>query len=323
MKCDARAVLAALALVLASCQGSGFDSGGMGDMAPPVSQPGAMNGTTGGGLSGNMSGQLGQGQMAGPNVGPGGQEELTNPGATLAPNEAQYPIGQGPSGMKCPTVQQFSQQYLCSLAFNIPAASPGPSGSPNGSSTAKPTASPTPTPQPSASSDSDDSDDSDDSPSPSPTPLGTMTLQMEPLPRDVPAMTNPNPMFMHVTPLVAIRLQSNMDFQLNGPATVEYTLPAIQYAGRVFGLQLYNETYLHGKRTDLLIANYGKWTAPANTNSTVQFSFSVPKVTVRHTQIWLLAMYGAQLPPGSTPTPSPSPSGSTSPSSSPAPSSSP
>jgi hypothetical protein len=321
MKCDARAVIAALALVLASCSGSGLDSGmgGMGgDMAPPVSQPGSMAGGNTGGLTGGVNGQ---GQMAGPNVGPGGQEQLTNPGATLAPNEAQFPIAQGPTGMKCPAVQQFNQQYECNLAFNMPGASPSPGGSPNASSSAKPTASPSPTPQPSASSDSDDSDDSsDDAASPSPTPMGTMTLQMEPLPRDVPAMTNPNPIFMHVTPLVAIRLQSNMDFQLNGPASVQYTLPTIQFAGRVFGLQLYNETYLRGKRTDTLIANYGKWTAPANTNSTVQFTFSVPKVTVRHTQIWLLAMYGAQVPPGSTPTPSPtpSPSGSSAPSASPA-----
>ncbi len=309
MRCDARAVFAALALVLASCQGSGLDSGGMGDMAPPVSQPGSIGGMNGG-LSSNMNG----GTLAGPTVGPNGREELTNPGATLAPNEAQYPIGQGPSGMKCPAVLQLNQQYTCNLAFNIPPASPSPS--PNGKSTAKPTASPTPTPKPTASSDDDTGDDSsDESPTPSPTPLGTITLQMEPLPRDVPNMTNPNPMFMHITPLVAIRLQSNMDFNLNGAATVQYTLPAIQFNGRVFALQLYNESVVRGKRTDQLLANYSKFTTPQS--QIVGFSFSVPKVTVRHTQIWLLAMYGAQIPPGTTPTPSPTPSASTSPSSSP------
>ncbi len=84
------------------------------------------------------------GNIAGPNVGPNGQEELANPGATLAPNEAQYPIAQGPSGMKCPTVLQFNQQYTCTLAFNMP--TPSPSASPSGKGTAKPTASPTPTP---------------------------------------------------------------------------------------------------------------------------------------------------------------------------------
>jgi hypothetical protein len=311
MRCDARAVFAALALVLASCQGSGFDSGGMGgDMSPPVTQPGSIGGMSGGGLSSGMNG----GTMAGPTIGPNGREELANPGATLAPNEAQYPIAQGPDGMKCPAVLQFNQQYTCTLAFNIPTPSPSPS--PNGKATAKPTPTPTPTPKPSASSDDDSSDDSgDDTPTPSPTPAGTMTLQMEPLPRDVPNMTNPNPLFMHITPLVAIRLQSNTDFDLNGSASVQYTLPAIQYSGRVFALQLYNESVVRGKRTDQLLANYSKFTTPQS--QTVGFSFSVPKVTVRHTQIWLLAMYGAQLPPGTTPTPSPTPSPTTSPSSSP------
>jgi hypothetical protein len=314
MKCDMRAVFAASALILASCQGAGLDSGmgGMGGMEPPVSQPGSMNGS---GIGGFNNGQNGQnGQMAGPNVGTNGQEELTNPGATLAPNQAQYAISQGPTGMKCPQVLQYTQPYNCNVAFNIPTPSPAPSGA--AKSTAAPTASPTPTPQPTASSD-DDSDDSDDTPAPTSSPGGTMTLEMEPLPKDVPSMTNPNPMFMHITPLVGIRLQSNLDFILNGQALVQYTLPQVQYTGRVFTLQLYNESSLRGKRTDQLIATYSKFTTPSANQ--VQFQFTTPKVTVRHTQIWLLAMYGAQLPPGSTPTPSPTPapSGSPSPSASP------
>jgi hypothetical protein len=314
MKCDARAVFAALALVLASCQGSGLDSG-MGDMSPPVSQPGAMNagGINSGGPNGLNGGMNGNNNMSGPQVGMNGQEELANPGATLAPNEAQYPISQGPSGMKCPNVQLFNQQYTCNLAFNIPAPSPSPSGSPG--ATPKPTASPTPSPSPTASS--DDSDDDDDTPSPSPSPGGMITLLTEPLPKDVPSMVNPNSLFLRITPLMALRLQSNTDFALNGGTTLQYTLPAMQFSGRVFALQLFNETSVRGKRTDQIIGNYAKWTAPTSTSNTVQFTFNVPKVTVRHTQVWLLALYGAQLPPGSTPTPSPSPPPTTAPSSSP------
>jgi hypothetical protein len=278
-------------------------------MTPPVSQPGPMGANGIGNVNGGMNGM--NGGISGPTIGSNGQEELANPGATLAPNEAQYSISQGPTGMKCPNVTLSYQQYACILAFNMPTPSPAPSGS--ASATAKPTASPTPTPQPSDSS--DDSDDSDDTPTPSPAPYGMMTMQVEPLPKDVPSMTNPNPLFMHVAPLVAIRLQSNTDFTLNGAASVQYTLPAAQFAGRVFGLQLYNETYLRGKRTDQLIANYPKWTSPEN--DTVVFTFTVPKVTVRHTQIWLLAMYGAQLPPNTTPTPSPTPSPASSASTSP------
>jgi hypothetical protein len=278
--------------------------GGMGDMTPPVSQPGNIGaGGMPGGLNGNMNNNNNNQMSSGPTIGLNGQAELANPGATLAPNEAQYPISQGPSGMKCPNVLLVNQQYACNLAFNLP--SPSPSGS--AAATSKPTASPTPTPQPSASSDdSDDSSDSDDTPTPSPPPGGMLTIQVEPLPKDVPAMTNPNPAFMHVTPLMAIRLQSNTQFVVNGGSQVQYTLPTVQYAGRVFGIQLYNETYLRGKRTDQLIGNYTKWTSPQS--NMVQFSFSVPRVSVRPNQIWLVAMYGAQLPPGSTPTPSPSPS---------------
>jgi hypothetical protein len=309
VKFDLRVVFAALALILASCQGGGLDSGMGGEMSPPVSQPGAMNA---GGMPGaNGIGNGLGGQMSGPNIGANGQEELTNPGATLAPNESQYAIAQGPTGMKCPVVQQFNQPYNCTLSFNMP--TPAPSPSPG--TTAKPTPTPSPTPSPTASSDDDNGDDNSDSPSPTPTPAGMITLQMEPLPRDVPNMTNPNPAFMHITPLVALRLQSNMDFVLNGGATVQYVLPSVQYAGRVFALQLYNESVLRGKRSDQLIASYQKFTTPQN--NTVGFQFTVPKITVRHTQIWLLALYGAQLPPGTTPTPSPTPSPTTSPSSSP------
>lgn len=289
MKFDVRAVFAASALVLGSCQGmNGLDSGGMGGMEPPVSNPGSMNGSMGGpgignnGLNGNGNGNN---QISGPNVGLNGQEELANPGATLAPNEAQYPIAQGPSGMKCANVQEFNQQFACSISFNMP--TPGPSPSPGAK--ASPTPSPTPTPQPSSSSD-DDSDNSDDSTTATPTPAGMITLQMEPLPHDVPAMTNPNPIFMRITPLVALRLQSNLAFQLNGGTSVQYTLPAVQYTGRVFALQLYNETTLHGKRVDQFImgSNYTKYTTPQT--NVVQFSFIVPKVEVRPQQVWLLAM---------------------------------
>jgi hypothetical protein len=295
MRCDSRVVFFALALSLASCQGSGLDSGmgGMGDMGPPVTQ----GGNIGGGLPNQMGGGM-QGAMAGPSTGPNGQEQLApNVGATLAPNVAQYPLAQGASGMKCPNVTQFNTQYGCTLAFNIPA--------PSGSSSPKPTASPTPTPQPTASSE-DDSDDSDASPTATPGG-GTMTLQVEPLPKDVPTMNNPNPLLLRVAPIVAVRLQSNTDFTLNGGASVQYTLPSVQYTNRTFVLQLFNETTFRGKRTDQYIGSYAKYTTPQN--NTVNFAFTLPRgVSVRHTQVWLLALYGAMLPPGSTPTPSASPS---------------
>lgn len=294
MKFDIRVAFAALALALGSCQG--LDSGGMGGggmMGPPVSQPGPMG--TGG-------------DMQGPTIGANGQAELTQPGATLAPNQTQFAVADGPSGVKCPVVTLFG----CTVSFNIPTPAPAASGA---TPTPKPTPTPTPTPSPSASDDSDDNSDSGDT-NASPTPPGTITLQMEPLPKDVPAMTNPDPRALRVTPLVAIRLQSDTDFSLNGTAAVNYTIPRQQVSGRSFAIQLYNEAALRGKRTDQFLATYTKLTVG---DTTIQFNFTTPRVTVKRGQIWLLALYGMQFPPGTTPTPSPSPGGSATPSPSPSP----
>jgi hypothetical protein len=291
MKCDVRIAFAAIALALGACQG--LDSGGMGGMGgggmmgPPVSQPGPMG-----------SG----GDLEGPSIGANGQAELTAPGATLAPNQSQFAVGDAPSGVKCPVVTL----YGCTVSFNMPTPSPSPSPGSKGTPKPKPTPTPTPSPSPSAGASGDDSDNSDgDDPGASPTPPGTIVLQMEPLPKDVPAMTNPDPRALRVTPLVAIRLQSDTDFSLNGNAAVSYSLPRQQVSGRSFAIQLYSEAALRGKRTDQILATYTKSTV-ADTG--VQFTFATPKVTVKRGQIWLLALYGMQFPPGTTPTPSPNPS---------------
>lgn len=296
MKFDVRVAFAIVALALGACQG-GLDSGGggmPGMMGPPVSQPGPM----------------GTGEMQGPTINSNGQPTLQMPGATLAPNQSQFAVGDAPNGVKCP----LFQQYTCSLSFNIPTPSPPPSPG----QTPRPTPSPTPTPSanPSSSASSDEGDDSGDTPNATPTPPGTITLQMEPLPNDVPSMTNPDPRAMRTTPLVAIRLQSNTSFSLNGLAAVQYTIPQQQILTRSFAIQLYNETAIRGKRTDQYLATYNKY---ESTSTGVSFNFATPRVTVKSGQIWLLALYGFQYPPGTTPTPSPSPASSASGSASPSP----
>lgn len=295
---------AAVALALAACQG-GLDSGGSGmpgDVGPPVGNPGQLGASPGGMGPG--------GDMQGPEIGPNGQPALTVPGSTLAPNEAQYPVGQGPAGMKCPQISVQMQQFNCTLSFNIPPPSPSPSpGSAAAKATSSPTPSPTPSPSPSSSSD----DDEDSGASPSPTPPGTITMQVEALPKDVPPMANPDRRALSITPLVAIRLQSDSNFNLNGLASVQYVLPRQQLPSRGFAIQLYNEGVLRGKRTDALLASYNKY---VNNDQIVQFNFPTPKITVRRGQIWLLAMYGLTYPPNATPTPSPTPAASGSPSSS-------
>ncbi|HZY98726.1 MAG TPA: hypothetical protein VFE36_04065 [Candidatus Baltobacteraceae bacterium] len=304
MKFRTLPVFAAVALALAACQG-GLDSGGggmPGDVGPPVGNPGQI-GASPGGMNGN--------DMQGPEIGPNGQPALTVPGSTLAPNEAQYPVGQGPSGMKCPQISVQMQQFNCTLSFNIPPPTPTPSPGPGGVK-ATPAPTPTPSPSPSPSSSSDDDDDSGGA-SPSPTPPGTITMQVEALPKDVPPMTNPDRRALSVTPLVAIRLQSDSNFNLNGLASVQYVLPRQQLPSRGFWIQLYNEGVLRGKRVDQFLGSYTKY---ISNDQIIQFNFPTPKLTVKRGQIWMLAMYGLTYPPNATATPSPTPAASGSPSTS-------
>ena len=165
-----RVVLAALALILASCQGGGLDSGmgGMGGgMEPPVSQPGSMNG---GGIGGPKQWQRDvRTRWPVRTSAATGKKNSRILARRSRPIEAQYAIAQGPTGMKCPQVLQYNQPYNCNVAFNIPTPSPAPSGrrkeyaaadrEPDADAAAK------------CSSD-DDSDDSDDTPAPTPSPGG-------------------------------------------------------------------------------------------------------------------------------------------------------
>jgi len=233
----------------------------------------------------------------GPTAGPNGVAELANPGATLAPNQAQYPVANGPSGLKCPPIVLQGQTYACGFSFNIPPSpSPTPSGSPASDATSAPT------------------------PSPTPTPPGTITLQAEAMPADVPNMTQPDTSALRISPILAIRFQSDTSFQMNGTAVAAYTLPRAQFANRRFALQLYNESFPRTaagpKRTDIFLVGYAKPVVDSD-DSMLSFTFSLPKTTVRSAQIWLIVLYGLTYPP--TPTPSASPLPSISPTASPSP----
>jgi hypothetical protein len=268
------------------------------------SSMGGLGDPSGGGLTApvNAQGAFGQQQTAGTNTGgptpgPNGVAELANPGATLAPNQAQYPVANGPSGLKCPQIVLQGQTYACGFSFNVP---PSPSPSPSGSPASVASSAPTPTP--------------------TPTPPGTITLQAEAMPSDVPNMTQPDTAALRIAPVLAIRFQSDTSFELNGTAIAAYTLPRAQFANRRFVLQLYNESFPRtvsgAKRTDTFLMGYAKPVVDSD-DSMLSFSFSIPKTTVRNAQIWLIVLYGLTYPP--TPTPSPSSASSTSPSASPTP----
>jgi hypothetical protein len=313
-------LFAALALALAACQG-GLDSGmggmggyGGGEMGPPVQNPGdlgsmnssgtgGMPGMPGGGLMGPRIGATPPGYMAGPTMAPNGMASLMRPGAPVPPNDAQYPVAQGPSGMNCPRLTGSLDQFSCSISFNVPPPSPAPS--PAGSAKPAATGSPSPAAKPGAESAADSP-----TPSPTPTPPGTLTLQVEPLPQDVPPMTHPDPRALRTNPLVALRMQTDTPVALHDSAIARFTLPRTAFGDGSFALQLYNEGFYQGRKIDQFLSSYSTFTSSDGQN--VTFQFEMPKVTVRPNQVWLLALYGIQYPPGTTPTPSPSPSASAS-----------
>jgi hypothetical protein len=270
--------------------------------AAACSQMGGLD--SGGGIAAPINAQsaLGEQQTAGanaggPTAGPNGVAELANPGSTLAPNQAQYPVANGPNGLKCPQIVLQGQTYACGFSFNVPASpSPSPSGSPASETSSAPT------------------------PSPTPTPPGTITRQVEPMPSDVPSMTQPDLQALRIAPLLAIRFQSDTSFQMNGTAIAAYTLPRGLFVNRRFALQLYNESFprtISGtKRTDTFLTGYANPVVDRD-DGMLSFTFSIPKTTVRSAQIWLIVLYGLTYPP--TPTPSPSTSASASASAAPSP----
>jgi hypothetical protein len=236
----------------------------------------------------------------GPTAGPNGIALLANPGATLSPNQARYPISGIAAAMNCPTLTLQGQLYSCTLAFNVP-VTPSPASSDDGGAA---TASPSPSPDTSAS--------------PTPTPPGNVTLQAEALPADVPGMNAPDLRALKIASVMGVRVQGDTDFHVDGNAVATFTLPASQAAGRQFALQLYDETFPRAikgtKRTDTFLIGSTQYTTSKN-GTAIAFTFALPKTTVKSGDIWLIVLYALTYPPNNSP--SPAPSASVSPSTSP------
>ena len=127
----------------------------------------------------------------GPNVGANGQEELAESRSDTRAERGAVRDRAGPNRHEVPDGARVQSAYAIARSPSIcqrprrrhrlaPRVSPSP------------TASPTPTPSPKPSASSDDSDDDSDA-TPTPSPGGMITIQVEPLPHDLPNITNPNP----------------------------------------------------------------------------------------------------------------------------------
>ncbi len=308
----ALAIVAALAL--GACSGN-FGSGGSGGgMTPPLNGP-----------------QAPANPQTATSANPASANATTPPGDTVT-----YAFSQAPTGLKCPEVNGFS----CLLKFNAPAPTPSPSPSPKGKQSKtktkkpKPTASPSPTPSaaptPSPSSSGQPYPGTSGVPSASPSPSGpSVTIQLSALPKDAPAMINPDPKALAATPLLALHLKADGDVIFDGTAIADFTLPKEQVGGRSYAIQLFQETQHRRKHDDRFVGTYSESTLDG---TTLRFVFTPPKLEVKKDETWLIVLYGNEVPTAgsipsvkaapdssSLPAISPSPSASASPTPTPAP----
>ncbi|MDQ2866707.1 MAG: hypothetical protein M3R51_10830 [Candidatus Eremiobacteraeota bacterium] len=287
MRYTRRIGFAATALVvgLGACQG-GFSGGGTASpVNPPVNQvaPGALNPTT----------------EPSPSI---------SPQASSGPQDATFSFASGPKGLACPQQNGFS----CTLYLNMSdaqyaalLATPSPLPSGRGK---KPTPTPSPTPTPTESP----SPGGSLSPSPSPSPGAQVKLTLASLPKDAPAMVNPDKKALATVSLLSLRLSATDDIAISGHQSLQFTLPKEQIGGRGFAIQLFHETTgKHNKRSDQFIGSYSQSSLK---DTTLIFRFTSPKISVKKGETWLFMLYGDELPSASeSPQTSGSPSASATP----------
>jgi len=134
-------------------------------------------------------------------------------------------------------------------------------------------------------------------------------------------MNDPNPKAVATVALMTLRMHTDADVVLAGKMSIDFTLPKEQIGGRGFAVQLYRETEHKKKVTDTFFGNYAKSNLEG---TTLHFDLDAPALQVKKDEVWLLVLYGDELPSASTsPSASPSASPNGSPSASPSASASP
>lgn len=117
-------------------------------------------------------------------------------------------------------------------------------------------------------------------------------------------MVNPNPKAVSTVALVTLRLHTDADITLVGKMIIDYTLPKEQLGGRGFAVQLYHEGVKKKKTTQTF---FGSYSESKLTGATLHFELNAPALQVKKDEVWLLVLYGDELPSASA---SPAASGS-------------
>lgn len=117
-------------------------------------------------------------------------------------------------------------------------------------------------------------------------------------------MVNPDPKAVATIPLMTVRLHTDDDVTLAGNMMIDFTLPKEQIGGRGFAVQLFHEGNKKKKTTETFIGSYAKSNL---TGQTLHFEITAPALQVKKDEVWLLVLYGDELPSASA-SPSASPS---------------
>ena len=244
---------------------------------------------------------------------------------------ARLSVRAGPGRLRCrPSPASRAR------SFNAPSLTPTPTATPKGKPStakskakpkAKPTASPAPSPTPSPTPSPAPTTGSGDAASPapaasgsaSPTPAANITFQLAALPKDAPAMVNPDPKALATTALVALRMHADATIIIDGTAIAAFTLPKDQIGGRSYAIQLYQETTRKKHHDDKFVGTFSDSTLDG---TTLRFVFTPPKLQIKKDEVWLFVLYSGETPrasaiPGGAPSagappssavPSPTPS---------------
>ncbi|MDQ2681631.1 MAG: hypothetical protein M3Y21_11545 [Candidatus Eremiobacteraeota bacterium] len=232
-------------------------------------------------------------------------------GGIIKGNTGTFSVADASGGLQCPTIDG----YGCVLSFNLP--TPAPTTNPKSKHTkskSTPSPSPTPTPAPTLT------------PTPTPIPTAaptivgvlpggsfvtpppsaattasalaltgdTVSITLNPKPKDAPKMTDPDPTALATTALMDVRLIASAPFIINGDARMQFTLPKEQIPGRGFAIQIFSDSEgKHHKHTYAPLYAASKSTLD---QQTLTFNFTPPSTTLPKGQAFLIVLYGDEKP---------------------------
>jgi hypothetical protein len=140
----------------------------------------------------------------------------------------------------------------------------------------------------------------------------SITLTAQAPPKDAPKMVHVPANTLDTVALMMVQLEPNADFDLDGWASAQFTLPKTEADGRGFALQLFQ---VNKKKKGVEYKPVWTFDKSVLNDSTLTFSFQPKKMTIPKGSTYLLVLYGDDKSTVPSPTasssgaPAPAPSG--------------